>query len=240
MDSDLILITGAASEVGKALIRALLAKSTCRILAYGFSAADDVMQLAQEFGERVIPLRADLSDPHSGAHITAELDAQEVPSAIIHLPAIEMRHELFTKLRLNSFEAGMAVQVYSAMVLMQQLLPNMAKLPRGRVVFVLSSIIHGVPPKFLAQSTVVAYAQLGLMRALAAEYAASSIRINAVSFGVAETQLGKELDAVSLQEDAAVNPLGATTPADVVDAILFLLSPAADYVSGITIPIAAG
>ncbi len=240
MDSDLILVTGAASETGNALIRALLAKSHCRILAYGFSAANDITQLAQDVGERVIPLRANLSDPHSEAQIAAEIDAQGVPSAIVHLPAIEMRHELFTKLSLKSFEADMAVQVYSAMILMQQLLPKMAKLPRGRVVFVLFNVIHGIPPKFLAQCTAVEYAQLGLMRALAAEYAASSIRINAVSFGVTETQLRKELDAVSLQEDAAVNPLGATTPADVVDAILFLLSPAADYVSGITIPIAAG
>jgi 3-oxoacyl-[acyl-carrier protein] reductase len=89
--------------------------------------------------------------------------------------------------------------------------------------------------------TTIKYAQLGLMRSLAAEYAATPIKINAISPSMVETQFLKDLAEVAVQMSAASNPLGRNaTPADLLGALELLLSPASDYIHGIDIPIAAG
>jgi 3-oxoacyl-[acyl-carrier protein] reductase len=241
MDTDLTLVTGASSDIGIALLRALLTGTNSRVLAHGFRGLERISRLADEFGGRVIPLQADLSDAAATVSFADSVAKYGVPSAIVHLPALKLNYERFTKLKRENFALDMAVQLHSATVLLQRFLPRMAKLTRARVVFMLSSVVHGVPPKFMTQYTVVKYAQLGLMRALAAEYAATPIRINAVSPSMVETQFLADLSDLVIQGSAASNPIGRNAkPEDIIGAIQFLLSPDSDYISGIALPIAAG
>ena len=117
----------------------------------------------------------------------------------------------------------------------------MVKLPRARVIFVLSSAVHGTAPKYMSMYTTVKYAQLGLMRSLAAEYASSSVRINAISPSMVETQFLEKVGEVAIQMSAAANPQGRNaTPEDLVGTIELLLSASSDYIHGVDIPIAAG
>lgn len=240
---ELVLVTGASSDIGVALVRSLLTASPhTHVLAHSFRGGERIEALAAEFPGLITPVQADLSSHEaSEALATHVLAAHGVPTSVVHLPALRLRPERFTKFDWTLFESDLAVQVGSAVALLGRLLPKMTKQPRGRIVFMLTSCVHGVPPKYLSQYTVVKYAQLGLMRALAAEYAATPVRINAVSPSMVETQFLSELNELAVQGAAASNPLGRNAkPEDVVGAILFLLSPAADYISGITVPIAAG
>ena len=84
----------------------------------------------------------------------------------------------------------------------------MAKLTRGRVLFVLSSVVCGVPPKYMTMYTTLKYTQLGLMRSLAAEYASTSVGINAISPSMVETQFLSEISEIAVQMSAAANPQG--------------------------------
>ena len=240
---ELILVTGASSDIGVALLRSLLSASpNTHILAHSFRGGERLEALAAEFPGRITPVQADLSS-HGASETLAThiLEAHGVPTGVVHLPGLRLRYERFTKFDWRFFESDLAVQVGSAVALLGRLLPKMTKQPRGRVVFMLTSCVHGVPPKYLSQYTVVKYAQLGLMRSLAAEYAATPVRINAVSPSMVETQFLSELNDLAIQGAAASSPLGRNAkPEDVVGAIAFLLSPAADYISGITLPIAAG
>jgi 3-oxoacyl-[acyl-carrier protein] reductase len=135
----------------------------------------------------------------------------------------------------------MQVQVESAILLLQRFLPKMAKLAGARMIFMVSSYTHGMPPKYTSMYTIVKYAQLGLMRSLAAEYAGTELRVNAVSPSMIETQFLQELPEVAVQMSAAANPqLRNATTADVLGAIELLLSPGAAYMTGIDIPITGG
>jgi 3-oxoacyl-[acyl-carrier protein] reductase len=163
------------------------------------------------------------------------------PAEIVHLPALRLIYERFTKFDWVRFETDLAIQVESAVVLLQRFLPKMAKLPRAKVLFVLSSVVHGVPPKFMSMYTMIKYTQLGLMRALAAEYASTSVRINAISPGMVDTRFLQDIADVAVQMSASTNPQGRNaTPDDLLGGIEFLLSPASDYIHGIDVPIAAG
>ncbi len=243
MAERMLLVTGASSDIGVAAIRAVLsAPDPPTVLAHSFRGGDRITALQSEFGERVRAIQADFTDAAAVAAMADTIVAEYgVPHSVLHLPALRLNYERFSKFDWKRFESDMAVQVQSAVVLLQKFLPKMAKMENSRVVFVLSSVTHGMPPKFLSMYTVLKYAQLGLMRALAAEYAATSVRINGISPSMVETQFLGEIADVAVTMSAAANPQARNAvPQDLTGAIQFLLSPAAGFITGVDIPIAAG
>jgi len=75
MPSDLILVTGASSDIGMALLRLLLTTTDTRILAHCHSNREKLDALAIEFIHRVEVLQADLSNPSSTQVLAQQLEA---------------------------------------------------------------------------------------------------------------------------------------------------------------------
>jgi len=238
-----ILITGASSDLGVGLIRRLMDHADApTILAHSFSGGAKLEVLRAEFGERVRLIQADCGDAASVAAMAEYIVAEfGIPARFVHLPALRPSPDRFTKFNLERFRQDMAVQVESAVILLKKFLPKMAKLPGARIVFMSSSYTHGMPPKYTAMYTVAKYAQLGLMRSLAAEYASTELRVNAVSPSMIETQFLQDLPELAVQMSASSNPQGRNArPEDIFAAVELLLSPGAGYMTGIDIPVAAG
>ncbi len=241
MAEELVLVTGASSDIGLAIVHDVLGHSAARVLAHYFRSADRFAPLQSAFGDRITLLQADLSVAAETERLQQEIAAIGTPSSVVHLPASRLTYGRFTKLNWAKLEEEMTLQVGSIVTLLQAFLPRMVKMPRARVVFVLSSVVHGMPPKFMAPYTIVKHAQLGLMRALAAEYAGTPLRVNAVSPGMVETRFLSEIGDVAVQMAAAGNPSGRNArPEDIVGALRFLLSAESDYMTGVDIPIAGG
>ena len=238
-----VLITGCSSDLGLALARRLLSSGRdLTVIAHSHSAGFRIEALQSEFGDKVYPVTADFSDPKSVSAMADEIAAKfTFPTQIIHLPALRLKYERLTKFSLDHFHRDMAIQVDSIVILLQRFAARMSKSEASRLVFVTSSVTHGMPPKFMSMYTVIKYAQLGLMRAAAAEYAASKLTVNAVSPSMIETQFVEEIGDVAVRMAAAANPQGRNaTTNDVIGAIEFLLSPSAGYMTGVDIPITAG
>ena len=243
MSSRVILITGASSDIGIAVTRALMgAADAPTVLAHSFRGGEKIRLLQEEFGERVQPVQADFTDAASVTSMAEDIVLRfGTPHSVVHLPALRLSYERFTKFNWERFTSDLAVQVRAAVVLLQKFLPKMAKMDHSRVIFVLSSVTHGMPPKFMSMYTVLKYAQLGLMRSLAAEYAGTNVRINGISPSMVDTQFLQEIAEVAVQMSAAASPQGRNaTPSDLVGAIEFLLSPASGYITGADLPISAG
>ncbi|CAN5579248.1 SDR family NAD(P)-dependent oxidoreductase [soil metagenome] len=243
MADRVLLVTGASSDIGLATIRAILASPDApTVLAHSFRGGEKIQALQAEFGERVRSVEADFTDAASVRKMADDILAQYgAPHSVLHLPALRLNYERFTKFDWQRFESDLSVQVQAAVILLQRFLPKMAKMQDSRVVFVLSSVTHGMPPKFLSMYTMLKYTQLGLMRALAAEYAATSVRINGISPSMVQTQFLGEIAEVAVEMSAAASPQGRNAvPQDLVGAIQFLLSPAAGYITGADLPISAG
>jgi len=92
-----------------------------------------------------------------------------------------MAYTRFKDATWHTFQREMDIELRSIVMVLSRFLPLMAKDGVGKIVFILSSVCSGVPPKALAHYTTTKYALLGLMKALAAEYADKHISINAVS-----------------------------------------------------------
>jgi 3-oxoacyl-[acyl-carrier protein] reductase len=243
MTNNLILVTGASSDIGLALIRRLLsAPEPPTILAHSYTGGSSIQELKSEFGDLVQPLQADFTKSTEVSAMADLITNQYgVPNRIVHMPALQVIHERFSKFPWDQFKRDMDVQVHSAMILLQRFLPKMAKMPGARVVFMLSFVTQGLPPKFMSYYTIVKYAELGVMRALAAEYASSCVRINGISPSTVETKFLRKVSDVAVQMAASASPLGRNaTPQDLIGALEFLLSAGAEYMTGIDIPITAG
>ncbi len=241
MPDGLTLITGASSDIGVALMRHLLVNTRRTIVAHSFRGNARIAELQQEFGERVISIEADLGDLQAVRAFVEQVAGLGSISAVVHLPALRPVNERFTKFDWAHFERDFTIQLRSVAMLLQRLLPKMAKNADTRVVFMLSSYVHNMPPKFTAMYTIAKYAQLGLMRSLAAEYASTQVRINAISPSMVETQFLGAIPELAVQMTAAANPLARNaTPADLIGVFDLLLSPASAYMMGVDVPVAAG
>jgi 3-oxoacyl-[acyl-carrier protein] reductase len=243
MTNEFVLITGASSDIGCALIsRLLTGDKPLTVVAHSFQSADRLQTLQKEFGERLQSLQADLSQSVEVLAMADEIASRfGVPSKIVHLPALRLVYDRLTKFNWERFQQDMAIQVQSALILLQRFAPKMSKLPSAKIAFVSSSVTHGMPPKFMSMYTVAKYAQLGLMRAAAAEYAGTGLTINSISPSMIETRFLGDIAEVAVQMSAAANPKGRNAkPEDILGAIEFLLSPSSDYMTGIDIPLTAG
>lgn len=237
MSRELILVIGASSDIGSALIRRLLASGDAQIVAHCHASADRIAN-----HDRVRTISADLGSAGSAGQLADRVATEfGVPDQIVYLPGLKLRYERFTRFDLAHFDRDLDIQVRSAVALLGRLLPQMAKKPRARIVFVVSSVTRGAPPKFMSMYTIVKHAQLGLVRALAAEYAATGVTVNAVSPAMVETRFLDEIPGIAKEMATAAAPRGRlATPDDVVGAIGFLLSPASDFVTGIELPVTGG
>jgi 3-oxoacyl-[acyl-carrier protein] reductase len=240
---EVILITGASSDLGTVLARRLLEKDTeATLIAHSYQGGERIQALITQFGERVHGVTADFSDL-AAVETIADGIAERfgTPTQIVHLPALRLTYERLAKFNLERFHQDLTIQVEAAIVLLKKFAPKMAKLPAARIVFVLSSVTRNLPPKFMSMYTVVKYAQLGLMRAAAAEYAATGLTVNAVSPGMIETQFLEEIGEVAVRMAAAANPKGRNAaPEDVIGVIEFLLSSSAGYMTGVDTAVTGG
>jgi len=244
MSADFLLITGASSDIGLALIRSLLSsENPPAILAHSNSSVERIEQLQAELkAETLISLNADFSSPDAVSTLAEEIQTRfGPPSGIVHLPGLPLIYERFSKFNWEHFDTDLNIQLRSAIILLKRFLPAMAKMPAARVVFVLSSVTRGMPPKYMSMYSIVKHAQLGLMRSLASEYGETGVNINAVSPGMIETRFLDNIPAFVKEATASTSPRKRNaTPEDVVQAIEFFLSPRAGYLNGVELPVTGG
>ena len=120
-------------------------------------------------------------------------------------------------------------------------LPAMAKARQGRVLFMLTSYLLGVPPKNTAAYVMVKSTLQGLAKSLAADYASFGVTVNCVMPSMMETKFLADTSDLIVQASAEANPMKRNARVeDVVPAMAFLLSEEAGFITGVTLPITGG
>lgn len=244
MNAETILITGASSDLAMELVHSIAKNNTAtQIMAHFHQGQERMEQMKRELGDSFKPIQADLSSHEGVEQLIAQVRSHaEFPNKIIHFAGLKLRMERFHQADMAHFDADFQVQVRAAMRLLQAFLPAMARAQQHtKVVLVLSSVTVGVPAKFMSAYTIVKYAELGLLRALAADYAGTAVNVNAVSPYMVETQFLSEIPEKAVQIAAAATPAKRlATPAEIVAAINFLLSSGSDYLYGVNLPVTGG
>ena len=244
MSIDTLLITGASSDLAANLIQSLMKNADPpRVLAHFHRSTDRINKLQSSFANQVHPMQADLSQAAGVEQLITQIRSTcEMPDKIVHFAGLKLRLERFPQADSSGFDSDFAVQFSAIARLLREFLPAMARSrTRSKIVFVLSSVTFGVPPKFMSFYTATKYAQLGLMRALASEFAGASVDINAVSPSMVETRFLENVPPKVIEISASQNPQRRNVTAqEVTGAIEFLLSSRSDHLSGANIPVTGG
>jgi len=230
------LITGATSDVGRALIERLLqnAPADTLVLAQGCGDLEKLADLCARFPGQVRPFDVDLSDRAKVDTFVQVLAASApAPTHFIHLPALPVVNAKFKAFDQTRFDRDLEIQVHSAVRICRAVLPAMAKAKFGRVLFIQTSYTIGCPPKNTAAYVMAKSAIGGLVKSLAVEYAKFGVTVNCVAPGVIDTEMNGNLPQDIKDELAEETPLERLgTPEDVAQAVWFLASPAGDFFTG--------
>jgi len=240
-EKKVLLVTGASSDVGMQLIRNV-GNNYTKIWANYNSSVSAIEMLRNEIGSHVTPIQADFSSLESTQALIDEIrNSGDYPDHIVHLSAPKARNLQFHKHSWDSYQNEVDTSLRSITMISQAFIPKMSKKNYGKIVFMLSAYLLGVPPKFQSPYVTVKYALLGLMKELAVEYASKGIMVNAVSPDMMETKFLSELPDLIKEQSAKNNPLGRNIYVkEVVPTIEYLLSSGSDAVTGQNIGITGG
>ena len=204
MEQKVVLITGGSRGIGAATARRFAAGGCKVVINYHRSQAQ-AEALAAEIGGWAV--QADVADPVA-------------------------QQKLFGDLTDDDWRRMFAVNVDGVFHAVRAALPHFIHRKAGRIVTV-SSMWGQVGGSCEVAYSAAKAAVIGLTRALAKELGPSGITVNCVSPGVISTEMNAHLDQEALAALAEETPLGAIgTPEDVAEAIWYLSSDAARFVTG--------
>jgi len=234
LKGETVLVTGASGNIGAA-IATRLAEAGAKIVAHYNSNEAAARELIDRLGQGET-VQADLSDE---AGVDAMFSSSQ-PTMLVHNAATQPVAAL-GDMSFADWREMMAVNLDSAFLLTQRAARSWIETDRAGAIVNIGSI-EGMDPA--AGHGHYATSKAGLMmltRAAALEFGSSNIRVNSVAPGLIDREgLARDWpDGVGRWRDRV--PLGRLgSPIDVADAVLFLLSPAARWISGTNLVVDGG
>ena len=237
------LVTGCRRGIGRA-ITLTLARAGADIIGVSptLQPGSDIEQSVLAFGRNFQGYACDFADRAAVHELIHELRRRSPlidilvnnAGAILRRPAIEHPDEYWDQI--------LEVNLNSAFVLTREIGAQMVLRGHGKIVFVASLLT------FQGGITVPSYAAskggIGqLTKALANEWAGRGVNVNAIAPGYVETDNTTALRSDPVRSPAILARIPAGrwgVPDDMAGAVLFLVSPASDYVHGAILPVDGG
>jgi len=243
-----VAITGAASGIGQAASRRLLQQGwTVFGLDVAKSRLDAVAAEFAAFQDRFKPVPCDVADATRVVAAFAEIGFVTPSLNALICCAGVLRTALMENMRVEDFDLVLNVNTRGTFLCAQQALPLLRKAatPNNPSRVILLSSVAALRPKIVSGAYAASKAAVSqLCRVMAAEWAASGVLVNALAPGTVDTPMVRAVSDPATSQGyrpSGVSPVGRIAqPDDVVDVMTFLLSDAARYVTGTTIPVDGG
>jgi NAD(P)-dependent dehydrogenase (short-subunit alcohol dehydrogenase family) len=238
-----IVVTGAARGVGRAIAHAC-AKAGAR-LVLGDILEDGGRAVAAELGKatpaRFVPI--DLNDPASIEAFARDVGAREgrihglVNNAAI---ATNVGGKSFDEIDLDLWDRVMRVNVRGTWLVTRAMAPLFAEGGHGRIVNVASDTALWGAPRLLAYVASKG-AVISMTRSLARELGPRGIGVTVVAPGIMRCEATEYVppERHRLYEEGRAVP-GPQQPEDIIDTVVFLLTPGALALTGQVLPVNAG
>jgi len=242
LDGKTALVTGAARGLGQGMALAL-ADAGANIVAVDILPAEDTRQQVEALGRKCVAIAANLGDRAAIPQLVATARQSCAGLDILVNCAGIIRREDFVKFSAKDWDDVMGINIDAVFFLSQAFCNDViARGAKGKIINIASmlSFQGGIRvPSYTASKSAVQ----GLTRLVANELAGKGINCNAIAPGYMATDNTAPLRADEKRSAAILDRIPAGrwgTPDDLRGAVVFLASPASDYINGYTIAIDGG
>ncbi len=235
-----ILLTGASGGIGYAIARKFLKNSDARMILQYNTHAQKIESLKEEFPYRIDSYRADLSDEKSVVEFLKEIDIEyKKLDIIIHSAGISVV-DTINHTKVEDISKIINVNLKSPILITQKLVGKMIEKKSGVIIFISSMWgITGSSCESVYSATkggIIAFSN-----SLSKELGPSNIRVNSVSPGFINTAMNDNIKIEDRDLFVSEIPLlRAGEATDVSNAIYFLCSDEASYISGANLRVDGG
>ena len=237
MSKDIILITGASSNIGQEIIKKFLNNKNIILATYN----KNNFQKKKKKG-KVIKFKLDLSDKKKIIEFTKNIfEKKLIPNKFIHIASNSLKMSSFTDLSWKDYETNFNIQIKSFFLILKFILPFMKKNKYGKILAILSSVTISQPPGYMSSYVTSKYACLGLLKSLASEYSKYKICINSISPGMIKTNFLSEIPEKIFEINSQKVPFGRSVEIkDIIPILELLMSNKSSFITGANIPITGG
>ncbi|MDB5642743.1 MAG: Dehydrogenase [Hyphomicrobiales bacterium] len=240
-----VIVTGGGKGIGKVYAREF-ARAGARVVAADIDgeAAGEVASAIRAEGGTCFGLTTDVSDAASVATMArATLENFGRIDVLINNASLmsALPRRSFLEIPEDEWDAVMSVNLKGLFLCCRAVVPSMRDQGRGKIVNISSSRVWEGVPNRLHYTTSKA-GVIGFTRAMAHEVGSMGITVNAVTPGytLSESQVASSTGNY-LAAQAEGRAMGRPQhPEDLVGAVMFLSSPASDYMSGQTVNVDGG
>jgi NAD(P)-dependent dehydrogenase (short-subunit alcohol dehydrogenase family) len=227
------IVTGGSAGIGRAIAR--------RLLDQGREVISLDVQPSGLAHPKLRHVHVDLTDTEATRRVAADIARDHAITAVIHNAGV-IRPALLAEVKLQDVNALVNLHISAAVLLVQAALPTMKSAGYGRVVFVSSRAVLGLPTRTAYSATKAA--MLGLARTWALELAPQGITVNVVAPGPIKTaNFHGVIPEGSPQVDSVVQSIPVKRlgqPDDVARAVLFFADRDAGFITGQVLYVCGG
>lgn len=241
LDTQVALVTGASRGIGKAIALALGARGAIVVgtatSELGARSISDFLGAARVKGKGA---QLDVNDANGIEALVGEIEQTYGSVSILVNNAGVTQDNLAMRMKDSEWDTVIDTDLKSVFRLSKAVLRGMLKARAGRIINITSVVGSTGNAGQVNYSAAKAGAE-GLTRSLAREVGSRGITVNCVAPGFIDTDMTRVLS--EKQREALVQqvPVGRFgKPEDVAAAVVFLASPQAGYVTGVTLHVNGG